>query len=114
MVNLYKRFNFGCEEHMSEEKVKLKMYRIEDILNSNVMDVDYEPHIHVNYDKCIKCEYKPCIYLCPAGCYTLIDDKILFSYEGCVECGTCRIICPNEAIEWNYPVSGRGIHLRFG
>lgn len=91
-----------------------KIMRIEDILNSNIWDVDYEPHIKVDNTKCLKCEIKPCLRLCPAECYTLLEGKILFSYEGCVECGTCRIICPEEAIEWDYPVSGRGIHFRFG
>ena len=93
---------------------KLKMLRIEDLLNNNVWDVDYEPHIKVDYSKCVKCDWKPCIRLCPAECYTMVDDRILFSYEGCLECGTCRIMCPENAIEWDYPKSGRGIHYRFG
>jgi ferredoxin like protein len=88
--------------------------KLEDILNSNIWDVDYEPHIKVNAEKCENCDQKSCVKLCPAGCYTLLEGKILFSYEGCLECGTCRVICPEEAIEWNYPVSGRGIYFRFG
>jgi len=87
--------------------------RIEDLLNNNIWDVDYEPHIKVDTNKCVDCELKPCIKLCPAGCYTLSGDKVLFSYEGCLECGTCRVICPKNAITWNYPLDGRGIHYRF-
>ena len=94
--------------------MSVKMLRIEDLLNSNVWDVDYEPHIKVDYEKCEKCKAKPCIVLCPAGCFTEMSGKVLYSYEGCLECGTCRIICPYNAIEWKYPVSGRGIHFRFG
>lgn len=97
---------------MSTKEVKKKL-RIEDILNNNVWDVDYEAHIIVDTSKCVKCEYKPCVRLCPAECYTMVDDKVLFSYEGCLECGTCRIVCPEEAITWRYPPSGRGIHFRF-
>ena len=99
---------------MSIEKKKVKKsMRIEDILNSNIWDVDYEPHITVDYDKCRKCKSKPCLRLCPAQCYTLVGDDVLFSYEGCLECGTCRVICPENAVKWNFPVDGRGIHFRF-
>ena len=96
-----------------EEKREEKPRPIDDILQSNIWDVDYEPHIKVDYEKCVACELKPCIRLCPAGCYTLLDNRALFSYEGCLECGTCRIICPMGAVTWNYPVSGKGIYFRF-
>jgi len=92
----------------------MKRMRLEDILINNVWDVDYEPHIVVDSKKCLRCDTKPCINLCPAGCFTLLGDKILFSYEGCLECGTCRVVCPQGAVSWNYPVSGKGIHYRFG
>ncbi len=93
---------------------KEKPRKIDDILQSNVWDVDEEPHIVVDYEKCSHCKEKPCVYLCPAGCFTMLGDKILFSYEGCVECGTCRVVCPMKAIDWNHPRSGRGIHFRYG
>ena len=100
----------GADRSRGSEKPR----RLEDILQSNIWDVDYEPHIKVDTSKCAKCDRRACINLCPAGCYTLLDDSILFSYEGCLECGTCRIICPKGAIQWNYPVSGRGVYYRFG
>ncbi len=95
------------------EVKKRKISRIEDILNNDVWDVDYEPHIIVDYSKCRECEWKPCIRLCPAECYTMVGGEVLFSYEGCLECGTCRVICPEKAVKWEYPKSGRGIHFRF-
>jgi ferredoxin like protein len=98
---------------MSTQEAERKPLRIEDILNNNVWDVDYEPHIKIDTSKCKECDWKPCIRLCPSECYTLVEGEILFSYEGCVECGTCRTVCPEEAITWEYPVSGRGIHFRF-
>jgi len=98
---------------MSIEKTKLKKIRLEDMLNNNIWDVDQRPHITLDTSKCRDCEYKPCIRLCPVGCYTMHGEDVLFSYEGCVECGTCRVVCPEEAITWTYPRSGRGIHFRF-
>ncbi|MEM3952077.1 MAG: 4Fe-4S dicluster domain-containing protein [Nitrososphaerota archaeon] len=93
----------------------LKKIKITEALNTNIWDVDSRPHIKVDYEKCRKlCDKKICTLLCPAGCYTLSDDGILFSYEGCLECGTCRIVCPHEAVKWDYPLSGRGVQYRFG
>jgi len=87
--------------------------RLEDILNNDIWDVDPQPHIAVDNEKCKKCNTKPCVRLCPAGCYTVSDNTLVFSYEGCVECGTCRVVCPLEAIHWEFPKSGRGIYFRF-
>jgi len=99
---------------MSEVKIMRRM-KIDEALNANVWDVDHKPHILVDYEKCRKlCDKRVCTLLCPAGCYTLTGGEILFSYEGCVECGTCRIICPHEAVTWNYPLSGRGVQYRYG
>ncbi|MCL4343587.1 MAG: 4Fe-4S dicluster domain-containing protein [Thaumarchaeota archaeon] len=87
--------------------------RLEDILNNDIWDVDSNPHITVDSEKCKNCNTKPCIRLCPAGCYTMSEKTLVFSYEGCVECGTCRVVCPLEAIHWEFPKSGRGIYFRF-
>ena len=100
------------QEITRKDKVRKGM-KIEDILNNNIWDVDYKPHIKVDSSKCRECKLKPCLRLCPAECYTLVGDEVLFSYEGCIECGTCRVVCPMNAIEWDYPVDGRGIHYRF-
>ncbi|MEM4768974.1 MAG: 4Fe-4S dicluster domain-containing protein, partial [Saccharolobus sp.] len=52
--------------------------------------------------------------VCPANVYTWINQKIIISYENCVECGACRIACPFGNISWNYPRYGLGIALRYG
>jgi ferredoxin like protein len=40
---------------------------------------------------------------------------VLFSYEGCVECGSCRIVCNElDNVGWTYPTGGFGIHYRYG
>ncbi|MEM2003117.1 MAG: 4Fe-4S binding protein [Halobacteria archaeon] len=99
---------------MSSQKI-VKRVKVDDALNLNVWDVDSKPHIIVDYEKCKRlCDKKICTYLCPAKCYIPTENGILFSYEGCLECGTCRIVCPHEAINWDYPLSGRGVQYRFG
>ena len=57
-----------------------------------------------------------CNGTCPVyELYVFDDGRVIFSYEGCVECGTCRIVC-NEFrnIEWTYPRGGYGIQYRYG
>lgn len=78
--------------------------------------VDDKPHIKIiNQDLCKRCNKKQCISVCPAQCYKLEDDIVKFSYEGCLECGTCRIICSlHRNIEWNYPKGGCGISYKYG
>ena len=89
------------------------MTRLEDALNANVWDVDETPHIEVDGDKCARCKTRPCASFCPAGAFTFLGERMLYSYEGCLECGTCRVLCPEKAITWKYPPSGRGVQYRF-
>jgi ferredoxin like protein len=93
-----------------EEKLYLAKYKL-----------DERPHL-VIYDQsiCLKCEHingtpQPCMILCPADVYKWEDGKRnVVSYDNCVECGACRIICPYANIEWKYPRWGRGLSLRYG
>jgi ferredoxin like protein len=70
----------------------------------------------IDRDVCLRCVRQQCINCCPATCYTPQEDgRVLFSYEGCVECGTCRIVCHEfDNIEWTYPRGGFGIQYRHG
>ncbi len=87
-----------------DEKVKVNAY----ILHS-------KPHIEVNSEKCRSCSTKPCVKLCPAGCYRLSPSgEVMFSHDACLECGTCRLVCPHRAVRWSYPEAGYGIWYRFG
>lgn len=53
---------------------------------------------------------------CPAGLYRLNEaGEIIFDANGCLECGTCRMLCGDEVIaQWHYPPAGTGITFRFG
>jgi ferredoxin like protein len=74
-----------------------------------------EPHILILKEKCKDCDRHYCIKACPAGLYSLDENgELTFNYEGCFECGTCRYVCPEEAIIWRYPPGGYGVHFQFG
>lgn len=54
--------------------------------------------------------------VCPAGCYSLADSgQVEIAADGCMECGTCRVLCAKSGdIEWNYPRGGFGVLYKFG
>jgi ferredoxin like protein len=93
-----------------EEKLYLAKYKL-----------DERPHLVIMDQKvCENCAQingspQPCMILCPANVYKWEDNqKNIVSYDNCVECGACRIICPYTNIEWKYPRWGRGLSLRYG
>ncbi len=95
----------------------MKKLSIEQLLGLDKFVVDdEEAHIEVDKRYCRDCREKPCCISCPAGLYVLKDDEISFDYAGCLECGTCRVVCPmsRDAIRWRYPRGGFGIQYRYG
>lgn len=88
--------------------------RVEDKLAVNKYDVDKDIHIHLIEDICRECQEHFCLKACPASCFKLSEDRITFSFEGCLECGTCRIVCDREAVEWTLPRPGFGICYQYG
>ena len=90
---------------------------IDDVLMSLKYYVDEQAsHVHiVAQDICQKCTTRGCLYFCPAGAYTAqADGKIQISYQSCIECGSCRVMCPNNNIEWHLPRGGFGVSYKFG
>ena len=89
--------------------------KIDDKLALDLFHVDKDAHIKVDQEKCLKCPHKLCTYVCPVENYKLSEDgkSVTFSWEGCLECGTCRIICDQGALTWDYPRGGYGITYRF-
>ena len=64
-------------------------------------------------------EKDPCLQkmarICPAGLYSENDrGEVSLTIDGCLECGTCRLVCGNDILEWVYPEGGSGVQLRFG
>ena len=69
-----------------------------------------QEHIKVIEEKCNGCGR--CYRLCPTGSYEMVNNKadwVTFGMTHCAECGLCRMICPLDAIDWNYPEGGTGI-----
>lgn len=87
---------------------------VENKLAVNKFDVDREVHIQVSGEVCKACEEHYCLYVCPADCYKLVGEHVTFSYEGCLECGSCRIACRRGAIEWHLPRPGFGVCFEYG
>ncbi len=90
--------------------------KIEDKLFLDRFKVNEESHLRIiDAEKCMKdCHEQSCLYLCPANVYRLEGDRISVNYEGCLECGSCRIGCPHLNIEWRFPVGGYGVSHKFG
>ena len=43
------------------------------------------------------------------------NGRVVLIADGCLECGTCRIICDEHRnVDWEYPRGGYGILFKFG
>lgn len=74
------------------------------------------PHIKVRpRDKPSKALLSP-THTCSAGCYSVNDKgQVEIAVDGCVECGTCRVVtAATGEVEWNYPRGGFGVLYKFG
>lgn len=90
---------------------------LEDRLGRNVFKISPDSHIHIDHQVCrTACSVKPCLFVCPARLYTFNEerDEVFVDYEGCLECGTCIIVCHEGALSWDYPQAGYGVQYRFG
>lgn len=87
---------------------------IEHKLAVNKYDIDQDVHIRIKEDLCEICKEHPCLYVCPADCFKLKEDHISFSFEGCLECGSCKVACDKDAVDWVLPRGGFGICYQYG
>jgi ferredoxin like protein len=93
--------------------------KVEEKLFQNRYRVDAgRPHINIkNPTTCqVECKTQECTICCPAGCYTAEGNgQVVLITDGCLECGTCRIICSTyRNVDWEYPRGGYGILFKFG
>lgn len=61
-------------------------------------------------------EFDKLVLACPAALYKYDDNaEMLFDYAGCLECGTCRLICGKTILsKWEYPQGTMGVEYRWG
>ncbi len=95
------------------------MIKVEEKLFENRYRVDEgRAHITIRHpDVCRdQCTTPACTWCCPAHCYTQGEDgSVVLSTDGCLECGTCRLLCSEHLnIEWAYPRGGYGVLYKFG
>ncbi len=91
--------------------------KMEERLYQNRYLVDEgRPHISINQQAEDSPQLKALKSICPAGCYADgPDGRVEIVSDGCMECGTCRIVCQATGeIEWSYPRGGYGVLFKFG
>jgi ferredoxin like protein len=89
--------------------------KLEDKLFLNKFKPDERSHIDiVSQDVCAQCPEKWCTIVCPAAVYHWDGEKTVVSYENCIECGACRMICPYHNISCVMPRGGFGIQYKYG
>jgi len=106
------------QEKHPQQSVDCLTMGLEDKLYRTRYEVDPTySHIRLREETCRQCEQRICLFICPAKVYTQQSadpNRISVNYENCLECGTCRMTCPNEGIEWFFPNGGKGVKFRFG
>lgn len=76
---------------------------------------DGDPHLIVDNAICKTCPGQWCLHVCPSQRYTRDADGLIHvDYEGCFECGTCRVACLPGGVYWKYPIGGHGVCYREG
>ncbi len=100
---------------MTESKVTTQ--RMEERLYHNRYRVDEgRPHVVIHRRAVDSDALRSLVHLCPAGCYSKNEKgRVEVTLDGCMECGTCRIVCQGAPeLIWNYPRGGFGVLFKFG
>lgn len=89
-------------------------------LNDKLFKVKYVcdniSHLTPDLEQCKNCSKKVCTFICPANVWEWDKEEktLTVNYENCLECGACRIACPNKAIKWEYPKGNKGVTFKQG
>jgi len=91
-------------------KVEEKLFR-----NRYLVDAG-RPHIKLKPGQGQSAALRSLVTTCPAGCYTTNDKGVVeIATDGCMECGTCRVVTAKTGeIDWQYPRGGYGVLYKFG
>jgi ferredoxin like protein len=77
-------------------------------------DEEEHAHITVKPEICQRCPHFFCTFACPAQCFQIVEGKLVFRYEDCVECGTCDIACDQGSVTWKLPRGSFGVRYEYG
>lgn len=63
-----------------------------------------------------KAEFRKLVKACPANLYKENEDGTFqFDCAGCLECGTCRVLCGETILKkWEFPRGTFGVEYREG
>lgn len=89
---------------------------VDEKLAVNKYNVDEErSHIEL-VDDPDDAEFRKLVLACPAALYRVDDTGTKsFDYAGCLECGTCRILCGGTVLKrWELPSATMGVEYRHG
>lgn len=98
---------------MSENAITVN---VDEYLAVNKYEVDEgNPHITLA-DDLDDAEFDKLVKVCPAALYKRDEDGARsFDYAGCLECGTCRVLCEGTVVsKWKFPEAMMGVEYRFG
>ena len=89
---------------------------VEDKLGINRFNVDVQSHITIDENFADQELKERLVMACPAKVYRLREDNTVeISYEGCLECGTCRVLTGGRIVKtWDHPMGGMGVAFRKG
>lgn len=71
--------------------------------------------IHYSESRCKGCGR--CVKICPMNLWGARKGKAIISSDypkKCIECGSCWIVCPTDAIDFRYPNGGTGVTWEYG
>ena len=76
----------------------------------------YDSHIVPDQAQCARCNARMCIPACPAELWSLSEETgaMVVEHAGCLECGTCMLVCPHDAVTWSVPDGTFGVQFRCG
>lgn len=74
------------------------------------------PHIIIDAQYADDHELEKLVKACPAALYDRNEDgSIKFDFAGCLECGTCRVLCGETIVQnWEHPEGTFGVEFRYG
>ena len=98
------------------EKGKVSLKSVEQKLSITRIVEYRESHLKVHAQEvCRRCARRVCIHVCPADTYSYDEERGLsISYENCLECGSCKIVCELDNIDWSYPHGNFGVDFKWG